>query len=248
MLLKTSFEIMETPTPITAPVTKFGGQPVWLHSPHWPLCPITGDPMLFQSQIALDPVLFPGGAGIMAYIFYADEEQLTESDFAVVLQTKDQKALNTQSQAIEFVSQATGPAVYEWLEIEGEDIKVKKAYQVRLGPVEKETALPWRERYNSGLGGADVLDLETGYRFAQPALAGNKIGGQPFYVGYLATPPEYFTSDDWLQLLQLAPTEGYWDQHQPNFYPFYMEMGEFGLFNVFLSKDYQRAEVYVQGP
>lgn len=97
-------------------------------------------------------------------------------------------------------------------------------------------------------GRTDGLDYDEGYQFSKPTLAGSKIGGQPFYVGTLDTPPEYFTSDQWEQLLQLAPTQGYWDNYQPNFYPFYMEMGEFSLLNVFITKDYKRAEACIQMP
>lgn len=248
MLLKTQFQIVETSTPITEPITKFGGQPVWLNTPHWPIYPITGEPMMFQSQIVLDPALFPDSNGAMAYIFYGDEEQLSDVDFAVVLQTKENKSLNTQSEEIKFVAEATGPAIYEWIEVDEEDEKVFKEYKVIIEPVVEEKALPLRERYNRRTGGTDGLDYDEGYQFSKPELVGNKIGGQPFYVGTLDTPPEYFTSDQWEQLLQLAPTQGYWDNYQPNFYPFYMEMGEFGLLNVFITKDYKRAEAHVQMP
>src|SRR5439155_783936 len=37
--------------PITARVTKFGGQPVWLEEPAWPLTPATGEPMEFVAQV-----------------------------------------------------------------------------------------------------------------------------------------------------------------------------------------------------
>lgn len=104
MLLKTQFEIVETPTPITEPINKFGGQPVWINTPHWPIDPATGEQMMFQSQIVLDPALFPDSNGAIAYIFYGDGEQLYNEAFAVVLQTKEHQALNTQVQAMEFVA------------------------------------------------------------------------------------------------------------------------------------------------
>ena len=244
MLRKTSFTIVPTPAPITTPITKFGGQPVWLHSPHWPIDPATGELMLFQSQIVLDPALFPNSNGAMAYIFFGDGEQLPNDAFAVVLQTKDQKALHTQSQAMEFANASIGPTIYEWITINDREEKIPKEYQVILDPLVEEEAIPLKERYDE----YHDLDYDLGYRFSKPALAGNKIGGQPFYVGYLDTPPEYFTSDEWLLLLQLAPTEGFWDNYQPNFYPFYMEMGEFSLLNVFMTKDFKRAEAYIQMP
>ena len=33
--------------PITAPVTKFGGQPVWLSAPQWPVNDAWDEPMRF---------------------------------------------------------------------------------------------------------------------------------------------------------------------------------------------------------
>ena len=36
-----------TPAPITEPVSKLGGQPVWVDAPQWPLSRATGKPMSF---------------------------------------------------------------------------------------------------------------------------------------------------------------------------------------------------------
>jgi len=244
MLLKTPFQIVESSTTITEPITKFGGQPVWINTPHWPIHSATGEQMMFQSQIVLDPALFPDSNGAIAYIFFGDTEQLSNDDFAVVLQTKDSKALNAQNQEIEFVTEATGPTIYEWINRDGEEQKVSKEYKVVLESMIEEEDLPLLERYDE----MNDLDYDAGYQFSKSALAGNKIGGQPFYIEGLDTPPEYFTAENWEQLLQLAPIEGFWDNNQPNFYPFYMEMGEFSLLNVFITKDYTQAEAYVQMP
>ncbi|HAS42580.1 MAG TPA: hypothetical protein DCS93_19020 [Microscillaceae bacterium] len=244
MLLKTQFQIVETSTPITEPITKFGGQPVWINTPHWPIDPASGEKMMFQSQIVLDPALFPDSNGAIAYIFYGDEEQLSNYDFVVVLQTKENESLNTQTEEIDFVNEATGPAIYEWVEIGGEEEKVSKEYKVVIESVIEEEDLPLLERYDE----MNDLDYDAGYQFSKTELAGNKIGGQPFYITGLDTPPEHFVADQWEQLMQLAPVQGYWDGNQPNFYPFYMEMGEFGILNVFITKDYKRAEVYIQTP
>lgn len=40
--------------PVTAPVTKFGGQPTWLREPAWPISQGWDRPMRFVCQIALD--------------------------------------------------------------------------------------------------------------------------------------------------------------------------------------------------
>jgi hypothetical protein len=40
--------------PVRAPVTKLGGQPVWLQAPQWPLSASVGEPMTFIGQFRLD--------------------------------------------------------------------------------------------------------------------------------------------------------------------------------------------------
>jgi hypothetical protein len=71
---KHRIEFQEVTSPITTPVTKFGGQPVWVAEPQWPLSRQTGNPMRFICQIALDRVLFPGTEAQMAYLFMTEEE------------------------------------------------------------------------------------------------------------------------------------------------------------------------------
>lgn len=68
----------EVSQPITKLVTKFGGQPVWLTEPQWPLSRTTGNPMRFSCQITLDPELFGEIPGKMAYLFITDEEQFVD--------------------------------------------------------------------------------------------------------------------------------------------------------------------------
>jgi len=58
-------------TPITEPVTKFGGQPVWIAEPEWPLSRSTGEQMRFICQIAL-PEHLCHGTQRMAYLFMTD--------------------------------------------------------------------------------------------------------------------------------------------------------------------------------
>lgn len=72
---KRTISFHETREPIAALVTKFGGQPVWLGEPQWPLSRATGHPMRFICQIALDPDLFGAIPGRMAYVFMTDEER-----------------------------------------------------------------------------------------------------------------------------------------------------------------------------
>lgn len=54
--------------PLSAPVTKLGGQPVWLSAPSWPLSRETGEPMAFVGQFRL-----PGTELRMAYLFMSSD-------------------------------------------------------------------------------------------------------------------------------------------------------------------------------
>lgn len=60
---------VESPEPIGEPITKFGGQPVWLDEPTWPLSVETGRPMRFIGQIRL-----PGDEVRLGYLFMTEEE------------------------------------------------------------------------------------------------------------------------------------------------------------------------------
>ncbi|MGW5644569.1 hypothetical protein ACWEV3_02195 [Saccharopolyspora sp. NPDC003752] len=58
----------EASEPITEPITKFGGQPVWLADPTWPLSADTGRPMRFIGQIRL-----PGEEVRLGYLFMTED-------------------------------------------------------------------------------------------------------------------------------------------------------------------------------
>jgi hypothetical protein len=235
-MLKTAFKIIDSHTVISEATTKFGGQPVWIHNPQWPLCPETGEKMLFLGQVALDQKLFPNTNDIVVYLFFSEEsEPLYNEAFAAVIQTKEITNVNNQE-----VMEDTGPELYE---LDDDREKVYKEYGVVVQPVEEEemvTTLSARYSFRD-------LDYSTGYTFSRPDLAGCKIGGQPLFIQQSST-PELFSSDLWIHILQLAPTQGYFTGLQPNFYPFLMELGEFGILNVFLSKDLKRSAFLVQQP
>jgi hypothetical protein len=58
--------------PITDSVTKFGGQPVWIEAPQWPVSRMYGKPMQFICKIALPADLFGDLGARMAYLFLTD--------------------------------------------------------------------------------------------------------------------------------------------------------------------------------
>ncbi len=72
----------EVNTPITRPITKFGGQPVWLEEPRWPLSAYHGKSIPFMCQIKLEPDLFGTIDATMAYVFKDPDGD----DMATVLQ------------------------------------------------------------------------------------------------------------------------------------------------------------------
>lgn len=61
--------------PIRKAVTKFGGQPVWLEEPTWPISAGWNNPMRFVCQILLEPAVFGEGPRRMAYVFLTQAER-----------------------------------------------------------------------------------------------------------------------------------------------------------------------------
>lgn len=62
---------------IIEPITKFGGQPVWIDGCQWPISASLDIPMSFIGQIRLDDDLFSGHTGKMAYLFMTDGDAST---------------------------------------------------------------------------------------------------------------------------------------------------------------------------
>jgi hypothetical protein len=112
---------------------------------------------------------------VIAYLFFAGEsEPLYNEATAIVIQSEESVYTNGAPE-IEFVSEATGPALYEWDE---DRQAIYKEYRVVLNPIENEDSVPLEERY-----AMNDLDCDTGFEFARrQELAGNKIGGQPLYI------------------------------------------------------------------
>ncbi len=178
-----SFNRVEAP--IREPVTKFGGQPVWIDRPQWPVGRALGRPMYFVCQIELRPEIFGGESGRMAYLFVdeGDEEHNTafwdaqSGDNAVIIQPGGTVEVPTLDTAI-------GPTLWdgidswEWLpELQpGEDPPVPLT---RCNP---EISKSEYERWSEHMGR-------------------DKIGGTPFFCGDHIEYPD--DSGGWRLLLQL---------------------------------------------
>lgn len=96
--------------PIVEPVTKLGGQPVWLGPPQWPLC--QGIPMRFIAQVRL-----PGAETRLAYVFMTDPEEY-EPDFHVPWDPYQANAVVVQPGGaplpVETAALAEGPTLHGW--------------------------------------------------------------------------------------------------------------------------------------
>jgi hypothetical protein len=163
-------------TPITEPVTKFGGQPVWLEAPQWPIGRANDKPMEFIGQVALDPQIFGDIPGKMAYIFmsgWEDEEAEKDpeswdpdsGDNAVIIQPGGITHVPTQPLA-------TGPSMERW---DAQFGRIPSDCEAQL-TFEDE---PYREPpsdYDDGPEGEAWDDLNI-----------DKIGGTPCFIQY----PEY---------------------------------------------------------
>jgi len=163
-------------SPITAPVTKFGGQPTWIAGPQWPLSRQTGNPMRFIGQIAVDQSLFPSVRAQMAYLFLTDEEEGNFVDGtyepdggenAVILQpgvaTVPTKEL------------AQGPTLYRMVEKTGHDLLQPEPCEFAVTVIEEEDIefVPEDERWKMSEEEAKAV---TG------KLDENKIGGTPVFM------------------------------------------------------------------
>lgn len=251
-LRKRTFTFEESTTPITELKTKFGGQPVWLNEPAWPLNPesIADEKMLFLGQIVLEEEIFPNSNGAVVYLFFADyTELLYEEATAVVIQTASATyKTEYENFHLKYVAEATGKSIHEWDE---NNQAIPKEYNLLLDPIETEIDTPVAERWDRW----NDFDYDTGLNFSKPELAGNKIGGQAICIGQLSNPPAFYDSEDWHLLVQLAPIQGYWDttlkaegNYQPNFYPFSMHLLEFSIISIFISKDYTQTKWEIQNP
>lgn len=154
MVPKADIEFREAETPIREAVTKFGGQPVWIETPAWPLSAETGRPMRFIAQIALDPALFGDVPARMAYLFMTDDEEWVDGTYepeggenALILQPGDFAGPTT--------NQPEGPTLFRIVERPGEDGRVPEACEFAVSLVRggDEPGQPEPEGYPNQVGG-----------------------------------------------------------------------------------------------
>ncbi len=210
-----SIEFKKTKKPIHEPITKFGGSPVWLNEPQWPISNETGKPMRFICQIELSADIFGSRKCKMAYIFMTDEEEYIDGTWepdggenAVILQPG---TTNIQTQPL-----TEGPTIYQM---------EKKMFKKNLVPIPCEFAVnltvaedlefvPEAERLSW-----EEEKLET---YAN-ALDGNKIGGSPIFL----QADEFPGPNNWQLILTLDSTN----------VPFFINFGDSGIGYAFISEE-----------
>jgi len=216
MVKRASIKFVPAKQPITELTTKFGGQPVWLSEPQWPVSKSTGRPMQFIAQIALDQELFKVAAGQMAYLFMiGDEEEYVDNTWdahggenAVIIQP-GQPSVPTFA-----IDQ--GPTLYTRIEKPFQKLFPPKPveFAVKLTYSEDPDFVEEGERFNW-----DDRRQESYFK----ALQGNKLGGTP---GFMQA-DEFPSKANWQLLLQLDSTS----------VPFYINFGDAGIGYAFVSDD-----------
>lgn len=215
---KYDISFMQATTPIAGHVTKFGGQPVWLDKPQWPISRSTGEPMRFICQIALDATIFGELAGRVAYLFISDGETFVDNTYdpeggenALIVQPGGICDVETQPLA-------TGPTLRRWI---FDDPPIPGRHGT---PGECEFAVELREDDDP-----DVLDEDKARAEGDAALnaftahwSDNKISGTPAFL----QGPEYPAGGPWRLLLQLGGEV-----------PFDVNFGDAGVGYAFISQD-----------
>ncbi len=103
-----SFELEAVDEPIVEPISKFGGQPVWIGDPTWPLS-VDGAPATFLAQFTI-----PGRDGL-GYVFLDDAIIETDADihWGVVI-------VQPGPVSVPFVARPTGPTFWgDFTEVPG---------------------------------------------------------------------------------------------------------------------------------
>jgi uncharacterized protein YwqG len=212
MVTRASIEFIPASSPIIDPVTKFGGQPVWLSSPQWPISRELGEPMQFIAQIALGRDLFGSITGRMAYLFMSDWADGTwepdGGENAIVIQPGD--ALVPVQEIPE------GPTLYRMTAQPNHKRLVQEPceFSVRLTIGDDPEFKSENACFH--------WDKETRRAHAK-ALEGNKIGGTPGFLQNDEFPPGGYEK----LLLQLDSCK----------VPFSINFGDAGIGYGFLSHD-----------
>lgn len=219
--------------PITAHVTKFGGRPVWLEEPAWPLTPATGEPMEFVAQVRLEPNLFGNRVETMAYLFVADAVWAETwepygGENAVVVQPGGPPAVPT-------AARTDGPTLHHLLdEWGGPEPAAPASCEFEV------LAIPGSDPAGIGDDTLRLWEADPWAQYQQKAAGalgtprGIKIGGDPYFFRDW---PEAFPRDRWRLLLQLDGD-----------LPFFLNLGVDGIGYILVRNDLRAAVFFWERP
>lgn len=222
---KCSIRYREATLPITAPVTKFGGRPVWLEEPCWPISRLYSSPMQFICQIALDPALFGAIPTRMAYLF------LTDWDYESVLPNIDDPDGGENAVILQPGGAWTGTSLPLY---EGPSLYRRAHRNGRWEQTPCEFAVELRSGEDSETGAWDTFPQDQDAQDAYwAALLEDKIGGTP-----VPTPfgPRFSSeAGEWRLLLQLNAK----DNAAGDGDPFFLNVSYDGVGYAFIAPDGQ---------
>jgi hypothetical protein len=233
-----------TTAAIRAPITKFGGQPTWLHGPEWPLSRSTGRPMRFICQVSLrEAGLGEPHSDRVAYLFMTDSEfyggpvvehqyDPTGGENAVIIQPGTSRPVRTASipTGPSLVGRTPGhffPNITEPVEfavsLTPDSDPTYRGYQelVSRSPPFLRRAEPGRGTSSSdGDAAPDGFDWRGHFE----AVAGNKLGGTPPPFDPKRLPISLERANLILQL-DMATV------------PFFVDFGDMGVGHLFFDAD-----------
>lgn len=201
-------------------VTKFGGQPVWLDAPQWPVSQgWDGRPMMFVGQIVLDKNIFGNETKKVAYIFISHKENPDDNFFDpdIIYPDGGENAVIIQpgiAPEVKTIPQSTGPTLFDFGGHPYEGVPtLNSGTDPEFINSSKFLLLPENEQkkyYNS--------------------VDGNKIGGVPAFFQ-----EDEWPEGDWQLLMQLNTK-----------LPFYLNLGASPTLFAFISKDLNKGCLLIQ--
>lgn len=189
MVKKYTLRAREVSSPIVEPVTKLGGQPVWIGEPRWPLSRTLRAPMRFIGQFALDPELFGSCPARLAYLFMTEADDFVDGTWlpdggenAVILQP------GTWDGPVAALTQGPTLATRVAEADAGGTREEPHEYAVTMEPGEDPDTLD-----------EDTFRERGAWDQYMDAVAESKLGGTPAFLQY----PEYPGPGAWRLLVQL---------------------------------------------
>ena len=195
--------------PITESVTKFGGDPVWIDGPQWPLGRLYGKPMRFLAQVAIDPHVFPDAVARMAYLFMTNDGDGSEPTWdpdagenAAILQPglPSPVACAPLYTGPTLMTPGTGPDDPTWKALEYAVELTSQAepdfmsYPERMARSSQEQTQYWEAMAGHKIGGAPLFETEDWLPFSDShlLLQLDGAGGTPFFL------PFGFSGSGWI--------------------------------------------------